>query len=122
MHKCNGDHLQYQQRREFSPAEIIFISNLKILGLPSVHHNELGLQLGQHLVVPLPGLLERDFWNFLVKSIWTFPSTHSQVTDEGSLCWRKTLFSAGSGDCLITILRKPEIYANICYSSISTNK
>ena len=56
-------------REEFSPAEIIFICTLKMGAFLLVHYNELGIQLSKHLVGPLPGLLGRDFWKFLVKSL-----------------------------------------------------
>ena len=71
----NGDHLPNKQRREISPAEIIFICNLKMGAFPSVHYNKLGIHLSNHLVGPLPGLLGRDFWNFSVISIGSPPQS-----------------------------------------------
>ena len=69
------DHLQHKQKREFSPAERLFICNLKMGAFPSVHYNELGIQHGSNLVGPLPGLLGRDFWNFSVISIGSPPQS-----------------------------------------------
>ena len=65
----DGDHLQYQQRREVSPAERIFISHLYMGILPSLHHTELGIQLSHHHLAPLSGLLGGDFWIFSAKSL-----------------------------------------------------